>query len=83
MRSCVVGTGYVGLVSGTCFAETGNDVICVDIDEKKIACLQEGKVPIYEPGLGEMVRRNLEEKRAISDLLVRLVTVIPLWILLK
>ena len=63
MKICVVGTGYVGLVAGTCFAETGNDVICVDIDEKKIASLVKGKLPIYEPGLGEIMRRNLEQKR--------------------
>ena len=63
MKISVIGTGYVGLVAGTCFAETGNDVICVDIDEKKIAGLQKGKLPIYEPGLGEVIRRNLEEKR--------------------
>ena len=58
MKLCVVGTGYVGLVAGTCFAEGGNDVICVDIDQKKVADLQNGKVPIYEPGLEELIRRN-------------------------
>jgi UDPglucose 6-dehydrogenase len=63
MNIAVVGTGYVGLVAGTCFAESGNDVTCVDIDEKKIALLREGKVPIYEPGLEEMVRRNAAEQR--------------------
>jgi UDPglucose 6-dehydrogenase len=63
MNIGVVGAGYVGLVAGTCFAETGNDVICVDIDQKKIAMLKEGKVPIYEPGLEEMVRRNAAEQR--------------------
>jgi threonine dehydrogenase-like Zn-dependent dehydrogenase len=62
MNIGVVGAGYVGLVAATCFAETGNDVICVDIDEKKIALLREGKVPIYEPGLEEMVRRNAAER---------------------
>jgi len=51
MNITVVGTGYVGLVSGTCFAETGNNVICVDIDEKKVLRMQQGEVPIYEPGL--------------------------------
>jgi len=63
MNLAVVGTGYVGLVAGTCFAESGNDVICVDIDENKIAMLNAGKVPIYEPGLEEMVRRNAEDQR--------------------
>ena len=63
MNLAVVGTGYVGLVAGTCFAESGNDVICVDIDGKKVATLKGGKVPFYEPGLAELVRRNLEEQR--------------------
>ncbi|MEA2681115.1 MAG: UDPglucose 6-dehydrogenase [Candidatus Binataceae bacterium] len=63
MNIAVVGTGYVGLVSGTCFAESGNEVICVDIDQDRIARLKSGKVPIYEPGLEELVRRNLKEKR--------------------
>ncbi len=63
MRICVVGTGYVGLVAGTCFAESGNDVICVDIDEAKISALKEGQVPIYEPGLEELIKRNVGEGR--------------------
>jgi UDPglucose 6-dehydrogenase len=63
MKLAVVGTGYVGLVAGTCFAESGNDVICVDIDAHKINLLNQGKVPIYEPGLEEMVRRNAAEQR--------------------
>ena len=63
MKVCVVGTGYVGLVAGTCFAESGNDVVCVDIDESKIARLRDGRVPIYEPGLEELIKRNLAEKR--------------------
>ncbi|HEY7556737.1 MAG TPA: UDP-glucose/GDP-mannose dehydrogenase family protein [Candidatus Binatia bacterium] len=63
MKIAVVGTGYVGLVAGTCFAEGGNDVICVDIDENKIATLNRGEVPIYEPGLEEMIRRNADDRR--------------------
>jgi len=58
-----VGTGYVGLVAGTCFAESGNDVICVDVDAAKVAALSAGEVPIYEPGLEELVRRNVEQGR--------------------
>src|ERR1700688_2579515 len=63
MNIAVVGSGYVGLVSGTCYAESGNEVICVDIDENRIAQLCEGKIPIYEPGLEELVRRNMKEGR--------------------
>ncbi len=64
MKLCVVGTGYVGLVAGTCFAESGNDVSCVDIDADKIAKLQQGTVPIYEPGLeSSSIKRNVAEGR--------------------
>ncbi|MCA9300144.1 MAG: UDP-glucose/GDP-mannose dehydrogenase family protein [Phycisphaerales bacterium] len=65
MGVCVVGTGYVGLVAGTCFADSGRDVICVDKDEAKIAGLNAGKVPIYEPGLAELVLRNHHEGRLL------------------
>jgi UDPglucose 6-dehydrogenase len=63
MEIAVVGSGYVGLVAGACFAETGNDVICVDIDEKKVARLKKGEVPIYEPGLEDLLKRNHKEGR--------------------
>ncbi|MBI2836002.1 MAG: UDP-glucose/GDP-mannose dehydrogenase family protein [Acidobacteria bacterium] len=63
MRIAVIGTGYVGLVVGACLAENGNDIICVDKDEAKIRALQRGKMPIYEPGLEELVQRNRHENR--------------------
>ncbi len=63
MQVAIIGTGYVGLVSGTCFAETGNNVICIDINEDKIQDLRNGKSPIYEPGLDVLLERNIKEKR--------------------
>lgn len=63
MKIGVIGTGYVGLVTGTCFADSGNDVICVDIDEKKVERMQQGEVPIYEPGLNRVFDRAIREKR--------------------
>ena len=63
MRLAVVGVGYVGLVAGACFASTGNHVVCVDIDEKKIACLNRGEIPIYEPGLENMVKAGRAKGR--------------------
>jgi UDPglucose 6-dehydrogenase len=65
MKLCVVGTGYVGLVAGTCFAESGNDVVCVDNVAAKIEALRAGRVPIYEPGLEELIRRNVAEGRLL------------------
>ncbi len=84
MKLAIVGTGYVGLVSGTCFSDLGHDVLCVDIDQKKIDTLNQGHIPIYEPGLEEMVHTNVEQgrlqfttdiRRAVEESLVIFVAV--------
>lgn len=63
MKITMIGTGYVGLVTGTCFAESGNDVVCLDVDADKVRLLNEGGIPIYEPGLAELVKRNADSGR--------------------
>ena len=63
MKLCMIGTGYVGLVSGVCFSDLGNTVYCVDKDENKINSLNRGIIPIYEPGLEEILKKNYKQKR--------------------
>ena len=63
MKICMIGAGYVGLVSGACFSDLGNNVVCADVDTKKIDTLNSGKIPIYEPGLNELVKKNFDQKR--------------------
>jgi len=58
VKITIIGSGYVGLVSGACFADLGNDVVCLDLDERKVATLNAGGIPIYEPGLEQLVRHN-------------------------
>ena len=75
MKLCMIGTGYVGLVSGVCFSDLGNNVICVDKDKSKINSLNKGIIPIYEPGLEEILKRNFKQNRIIfSDNLKDAVT---------
>ena len=63
LNIAIIGTGYVGLVTGTCFAEVGHNVVCVDCDDDKVKLLQGGGIPIYEPGLEEMVKKNVADGR--------------------
>ena len=63
MNIAVIGTGYVGLVVGSCLAESGNDVVCVDNNAEKIANLEKGIIPIYEPGLPDLIERNVRDRR--------------------
>ena len=67
MKLCMIGTGYVGLVSGVCFSDLGNTVYCVDNDVEKINALNKGIIPIYEPGLEEILKRNYKQKRLINE----------------
>ena len=71
MKICFIGTGYVGLVSGVCFSDLGNNVICVDKDKDKLSRLENGDIPIFEPGLSELVKKNLSAGRlSFSDDLI-------------
>jgi UDPglucose 6-dehydrogenase len=67
MRVAVVGTGYVGLVAGVCLAESGADVVCIDVDQEKLRCLEKGQVPFFEPGLASMLARNFPQRITFSD----------------
>ena len=71
MKIAVIGTGYVGLVTGTCLSESGNTVTCVDIDEAKIASLKQGITPIYEPNLSALIERNIAEVACSLRIILR------------
>ena len=68
MKICMIGTGYVGLVSGVCFSDVGNTVYCVDKDQKKIDLLNKGIVPIFEPGLEEILKKNYKQHLKVQDI---------------
>ena len=72
MKICVIGTGYVGLVSGVCFSDLGNTVFCVDKNKEKIDLLNKGKVPIYEPGLEELIKKTSDKKNYFLPLILKL-----------
>ena len=75
MKLCMIGTGYVGLVSGVCFADIGNQVVCVDKDKNKIEKLNSGISPIYEPGLDELIKKNFTAKRLLfTSILIKPLT---------
>ena len=71
MNIAVIGTGYVGLVTGTCLAETGNSVICVDIDEDKVEKLKNGVIPIYEPHLDNFFQRNISQEKIVLYYIIK------------